>query len=846
MPGEAVNGESAEDLPIVQCLPDIIESLRKAIPVVIKAPPGAGKTTGVPPAVMQRGVGGDGQILLIEPRRLAARAAAARLSNLSGTELGRDIGYHVRFDKCVSKGTRLVSMTTGILLRRMHRDPLLEDASCVLLDEFHERSLELDLALGMLQRVRTIVRPELRLVVMSATLDPRPIADFLGDANQVVSDGRAFPVSIRHSKHLSREPVDRQVAEILPKALSSSGGDVLVFLPGVGEIRRTRRAIEPACGAEGISVEELYGDLPPAAQDALLSPSDRRKVILATNVAETSVTIPGVTCVIDSGLARVMQFDTHVGLPKLQLEPISQASAEQRAGRAGRTRPGVCYRLWPAAMHRARRQSDKPEIERSDFSAALLSLAAWDEHDIDAFPWLTPPPTDAVSAARKLLQRLAAIDEFGKVTDLGLKMLSLPLHPRLSRLMIEARRLRIETRAAIAAAMLSERDPFRGGSSSASPRGGSGCDITDKVERLELFHDGDTSAVPNAIAARQVKRVTTQIVRLARSIDVRADDAKMEHPLRHALLAAYPDRVAKRRKPGSDQGVMVGRRGVRLVDDSQVVEAELFLCIDIDSRGTEATVRAACGIEEDWLDPRLLRESEEPFFHPTLKSVVSRRRRYYEDLLLSEVPIECHPGPEVASILARNAALHLEQVMPKKEVEVSGFIQRVRFLTQWMPELQLPPLDEVAIGEVLADLCQSRTSFEELRAAPWLEYLRGRFDYEQTRLIDANAPSRMTVPSGNAMTVRYAAGTPPVMEVRIQELFGWERTPRIAGGKVPLQLHLLGPNHRPQQITEDLGNFWRETYAHVRKELKRRYPKHHWPDDPSSATATRNGLKPRS
>ncbi len=427
---------------------------------------------------------------------------------------------------------------------------------------------------------------------------------------------------------------------------------------------------------------ELYGDLPPKDQDAVLAESKQRKIILSTNVAETSVTIPGVTGVIDSGLARVMRYDAQVGLPKLQLEPISQASAEQRAGRAGRTEPGICFRLWPAAAHRSRRQRDTPEIERCDFSDALLTLSAWGERDAMAFPWLTPPPVDAVAIATKLLLRLDAIDEQGSATEMGRQMVSLPLHPRLARFMVEAAQLGIEENASLAAALLTERDPFRGdgppGRDQAAVHGG--CDISDRVDRMRAFAQGDTSAVNNVAAAKQVQRVANQVRRMALSLGCpnrespsdpcgtspRLGQTSHNDRLKHALLAAYPDRVAKRRTPSGDRGVMVGGRGVRLDGRSSVRRGELFLCIDVDSKGTEATVRLASVIEEDWLDPHLIREVDEPFFNPSPKAVVARRRRYFDDLLLTESPIQCTPGAEVAELLARHARLEFEPVVSRQ------------------------------------------------------------------------------------------------------------------------------------------------------------------------------------
>ena len=438
-------------------------------------------------------------------------------------------------------------------------------------------------------------------------------------------------------------------------------------------------------------------------------------------------------------------------------------------------------------------------------------------------------------------------------------MLTLPLHPRLARFMVESARRGIQDDAAIAAAILTERDPFRDHASqrSTGATSATGCDISERIRKLRGFEAGDDSAVHNVSAAKQVLRVAKQLRRSAKDSSSAASSSdptdQTNHggqpeanALKRALLAAYPDRVAKRRSDACDRGVMVGGRGVRLDALSLARREQLFLCINVDAGGTEAKVRIATDIKDEWLDPHLIREVDEPFYSATHKAVVARRRRYFVDLLLTESPIQCVPNPEVAETLAHHARLNLVSVFPAKEREIQSFIDRVRFVNAQMPELELPALDDDTIDTVLVSLCQSRTSFAELQSAPWLDHLRGRYDYAQMQLVDKHAPTRMTVPSGNSIAVRYAKDKPPIMEVRIQEVFGWKETPRVAGGKVAVQLHLLGPNYRPQQVTEDLANFWKETYSHVRKELRRRYSKHHWPEDPIAAKATRNGLQPRS
>lgn len=840
-----------DKLPVEECFAPLVGEIAAGRAVVLKAPPGAGKSTGVPPELLRRRAAGTGQILLIQPRRLAARSVASRLAGQLRTPLGDRVGYHVRFDRRFSPQTELLVMTTGMLLRRLTNDPLLDDVSCVIIDEFHERSLEGDLALGMLQRIRTTLRPELRLMVMSATLDPAPIVGFLGDARGLTSEGRSFPVTIRYAGDDSQTPLALRIVATLRDALAATSGDILVFLPGVGEIKTTRRAIESAGVQGSASVLELYGDLAPGDQDAVLAPSRRRKIVLSTNVAETSVTIPGVTGVIDSGLARVSRFDSQVGLPKLMLEPISQASADQRAGRAGRTSPGCCWRLWSETVHRSRRSHDSAEIDRADFSSALLTLASWGENDIDDFPWLTPPRQESVEGARQLLRRLDAIDPAGRITPLGQKMVELPLHPRLARLVIAAADHGDADRAAIAAAILSERDPFPAGAAGVdddrAPASDSSlpCDLLDKVIRVQRLRDLRRTDAKGNEAAWHTLRVADQIAKLMKEVRGGSSPEGSVEQFKRALLAAYPDRVARRRGPGDDRGLMIGGRGVRLHRASRCRDGELFLCLDVDSAGTEATVRMASTLDPAWLPPQGLRVVDEPIFQAATRSVVARRRRYFDDLLLGESPIARPTGIDAAELLYRHAATDLASVLPGEGSEANRWIERVRFLNRVAPDHQLAPLDETNLLEILRALCDGRNSFAELRDAPWLDHLRGRYDYDSLRWIDANAPAQLKLPSGNLAKVHYAPDRTPWIEAKIQELFGWPDTPRIAAGRVRLQLHLLGPNYRPEQITEDLANFWKVTYAQVRKDLRGRYPKHHWPEDPTTATATPRGMKPK-
>ncbi|OYP32166.1 ATP-dependent helicase HrpB [Rhodopirellula sp. MGV] len=845
-----------ESLPIDDCLGDLVSALTASKPVILRAPPGAGKTTGVPPAILDSELGDLGQVLMLQPRRLAARAAAIRLSRLVGEKPGQTYGYHVRFDRKVSSSTKFVSMTSGILFRQLSSDPLLENVGCVIIDEFHERSIEVDLVLGMLQRIRSTLRPELRLVVMSATLDTEPIEKLIPDATIIQSDGRAFDVDIRYDKSLTpvrqtaRDLADK-VSQVLPTAVRESDGDILVFLPGIGEIVHTATQIESLAKKHSIDIFPLYGDLPAERQDDVLTPSERRKIVLATNVAETSITIPGVKCVIDTGLARQAEFDPSIGLSKLQMRPISKASADQRAGRAGRTAPGICFRLWPQASHRSRLDHTPPEVLRSDLSTAILHLTGWGERNPFDFPWVTMPTEDSVQLAHRQLHLLGAIDDDNRLTSLGQQLIALPVHPRLGRLILSAVEQDCVEHAAIAAALLSERDPFRRQTGRSSRESEIESDLIDRVLRLERFFKGVPDDQIKRVSAHHVENVARQLCKLVPedlAIDPAASQRTFEERVSRTLLAAFPDRLARRRNPGSPKGVMVGSRGVQLDRDSAVRTSEFFLCLNVDGRGADANVRMASAIEQAWLPNEWVDERQEKFFHPSMKAVVARQRSYILDLMINENPATAIADEESAALLYQQAHVRLGDVLPDDQA-LAGYLARWRFLDQYRDETlgpdSLPITSEDALDQVLTQLCQSSLSFKDLQKAPWLDHLRGLLSYQQQQWLDAQAPEAIEVPSGNRIRLTYELGKRPILAVRIQEIFGWKTTPKLAGGSTTIQLHLLGPNYRPQQITDDLESFWKSTYHEVKKELKRRYPKHFWPDDPASASATRNGLKPR-
>jgi ATP-dependent helicase HrpB len=875
-------------LPIDPLLPDVVARLAEAGRLVLQAPPGAGKTTRVAPAVLDAGLAGRGQVLVLQPRRLAARAAAARIATERGGEVGGEIGYQVRFERRAGAATRLLVMTEGIFIRMLQDDPFLEHVGAVVFDEFHERSLHSDLALAMVRRVQSEARPDLKVVVMSATLDAEPVARYLYDCPVLTSFGRAFPVEISYLRHELSGPLEQAVTDAIAGLVDRTPGDVLVFLPGVGEIRRAEQRLSALSEARQLAMMPLYGDMPLAEQQAVLRPADRRKVVLATNVAETSLTIDGITAVVDSGLARQSQLEPGLGLNRLALVRISRAAADQRAGRAGRTAPGTCLRLWTERQQHGLAEHTTPEIRRTDLAGPALELRCWGERDLHGFPWFESPPAEALDQAIGLLQRLEAIDDRGP-TELGRAMVRLPVHPRIGRLLIEGERLGDLDEAALAGALLSERDPFlretsfhgpssshggargrRGAGGAIAANAGEGhwsdSDVLDRVTALVDFAASRRRDFPcgrlDPGAARQVLRASEQLQRLLReerqqpggtrkvstgkasgtrdgATQAGANSETRDTALLRALLAAFPDRVARRREPLSRRGIMVGGRGVRLDDRSALGDAELFVCVDLQETGkSEALVRLASAIERDWLPQAAMRVAVEVEFDPARERVIARRRVRWHDLLLEEAATSVPGDYDAAALLASEAASRLN---PRDwlDEDAARLLARIQCLRVWMPELQLPDWTEDKLRDLLPRLCAGCLSLDELRRRPLVPVIKAELTGAQLAALEREAPERIRVPSGSQVALIYEPDKPPVMAVRIQEIFGLPATPRIAAGRVPVLLHLLAPNMRPQQITDDLASFWDRTYAEVRKELRRRYPKHSWPEDPRAASPER-------
>jgi ATP-dependent helicase HrpB len=860
-------------LPIDALLPELRAALAVERAAVVVAAPGAGKTTRVPPALLDAGLlsAEDPSLVMLQPRRVAARAAAARIADERGWHVGREVGYVVRFERRVGPETRLHIMTEGVLTRWLLADPLLEGVGAVVLDEFHERSLHSDLALALLREVQA-ARPDLVLVVMSATLDAGPVARFLGGCPVLRAEGRSFPVAVEYRPPRdARQPLPERVAEavadvLAPRAGAPDPGDLLVFLPGMEEIRRAARQLAGLAEREDVLILPLHGALPAEDQDRALRPADRRKVILATNVAETSLTIDGVGTVIDSGLARYARHDPARGLEHLELGKISRASAAQRAGRAGRTGPGRCIRLWAERDDRARPAFDEPDIRRADLSATILALHAWGCPDPSRFDWYDPPPAEALSAAERLLADLGALAG-GRITRLGHDLLAVSAHPRLARLLVEAARHGLAREGAALAALLSEKDVLiardlgnRAQRRSAPPRGPSVHGRSDLLERLERLGEAERARFApglrdRGIDASAARRVAQARDALARAVPRGQGQAIAEPPapgtpeaedvLLRALLLAYPDRVARRR-PGDPTGaVLVGGRGVRLAAESVVRDPDLFLALDVrdDPNAREARVYLASEVRLEWLEalfPDRLRPERQVRFDAERGRAVAVQTLRFGDLVLREESHGAVEPAEASRALAEHLAGRAEAFVRQDEA-ADRLLDRLACARDWLPEHEFPDLDAEALAGVVRDACTGRRTVEEVRRVPLTPLILGRLSFEQARALEELVPESLTMPSGSRIRLRYEPGRPPVLAVRLQELFGWAATPRIGGGRVPVLLHLLGPNFRPVQITDDLASFWDNTYPRVRKDLRARYPKHAWPDDPRTARPEAKG-----
>lgn len=824
--------------PITAILPELRTALATQARLVLEAPPGAGKTTQLPLALLDEPWLAGRKILMLEPRRVAARAAAGFMAAQLDQRVGEAVGYRIRFENKVSAQTRIEVVTEGILTRMLQDDPLLDGIGAILFDEFHERHLASDLGLALALDVQASVREDLRIVVMSATLDGESLSRWL-DAPRISSAGRSFPVHVAHFPARRDETLEHQVKRAVEDAISAHPGDVLVFLPGLREIGTAQRALDGVL--PDIDILVLHGDLPVEQQSKLLQPDadGRRRVVLATNVAESSLTLPGVRVVIDSGLAREPRFDPNTGFPRLDTVAIAQSSADQRAGRAGRVAEGHAYRLWPESKRLDRQR--RPELAQVDLAGLVLELAAWGGSELR---FVDAPPPGHLAAARDLLQRLDAITRDGHITERGRRMLALGTHPRLAAMLLSARDATSRVLACDLAALLEARDPLRSRSDALAAR----------WQALAAFRNGRTPADANRSALAAIEAAAAQWRRRLR-IDASAPAQIPAHELGILLAHAYPDRIA-RQHPSDPRRYQLGNgRSARLFDDSALYGEPWLVVGELRHEARDALILRALPVDGKRLREDFAaqwRESDEVRWDAPKQALVSERIERFDGIVLSARPAGRIDPELAASALTAAVRDNGLALLPWSDA-LSQWRIRVQSLRAWMPELALPDLSDDMLLATLEDWL--RPAFIGLRRIDALETsalsdaLRGMVEWSLRQRIDALAPTRILVPSGLERAIEYALHddrTPasPVLAVKLQELFGLAETPRIADGRIALTLHLLSPGGRPLQVTQDLRGFWDRTYPEVKKEMKGRYPKHPWPDDPWNAAATHRA-KPR-
>lgn len=829
---------AAPAFPIDELLPRIRESLIEHPRLVLEAPPGAGKTTQVPPALLDAPWLEGRRIVMLEPRRVAARAAAGFMAAQRGEPVGETVGYRIRFENRVGPRTRIEVVTEGILTRMLQDDPLLEGVGALLFDEFHERHLAADLGLAMALDVQAGLRPELRIVLMSATLEGERLAAWL-DAPRLSSAGRGFPVEVAHFPARRDEALAHQLRRAVEHALAQHPGDVLAFLPGRREIDRAAASVlarMPLAGAGAVDVLTLHGDLPVEQQSKVLAPAadGRRRVVLATNVAESSVTLPGVRVVVDSGLAREPRHDPNSGFSRLDVVAISQSSADQRAGRAGRVAEGWAYRLWPQSQRLE--PQGRPEIAQVELSSLALELAAWGS---DALRFVDPPPPGPLAAARDLLVRLGGLDARHAITADGRRMLALGTHPRQAAMLLAASGPQARALACDLVALLEARDPWRGRSDAVAVRWQALAGL--RAGRLPGEASRPALAAIDA-AARQWRR------RLR--VDAPPPSDLPAHALGALLAHAFPDRIARQHPNDPRRYQLANGRTARLLEDTALLGEPWLVVVELRDQGRDALLLRAAPVDEAVLReafPARWSQREEVRWDAGRRALVAERVQRFDAIVL-----QARPGGQVDPALAAPALVAAVRSLGLEALPWSPALgqwrERVRCLREWAPALGLPDLGDDALLASLEDWLQpafaGKSRLDSLQPEELSAALRSRLDWAQQQQLDALAPAQVRVPSGMQRPIRYAHGEPPVLAVKLQELFGLADTPCIVDGRVPLTLHLLSPAGRPLQVTRDLRGFWDRTWPEVRKEMKGRYPRHPWPEDPWNAVPTHRA-KPR-
>jgi ATP-dependent helicase HrpB len=827
-------------LPVEAVLADVQNALASSACAVLQASPGAGKTTCVPLHLLQAPWLEDRKIILLAPRRLAARAAAMRMADLLKEKVGQTVGYRVRLDSRVGKATRIEVVTEGVLTRMLQSDPSLEGVGLVIFDEFHERSLDADLGLALCLDMQGVLNRNLRLLIMSATIETGPLAAMLEGAPVIACQGQAFPVETRyvgrHTPGFSAETL----REAVLTAARRESGSILVFLPGAAEIRQAARLLETALPGPEWIIAPLFGNLSRSDQDRAIAPppDGKRKIVLATSIAETSLTIEDIRMVVDSGLQRVPRFDVRSGMTRLVTLPVSQASADQRRGRAGRTGPGICLRLWSRRMHHTLPAALRPEILETDLAGLALELAIWGVDDPNRLRWLDPPPADTFDSARRLLRSLEALDDGARATEHGRQMAALPLHPRLAHMLVAANRRGWGGTACDLAALLSERDAVR------FEPGRSDADMRIRFDLLQALRNNQPLALPGAtVDVYTLRRAGRTADNLRRRLNCKHAENEAAS-IGRVLAWAYPERIACRRAEGRGRFLLANGRGAYL-DPVEALAGEQFLiAVELDGDRRNARIYRAAAVSMDILMEQFadrIHPVEAVEWDPKSRVVSARRDLKLDALTLRSDPLASPDAQQILAVLLQGIRQQGIDCLPWTRA-LRQWQQRVCFLRRLAEEeQQWPDVSDdglaATLPQWLAPYLMGITRLRDLARIDLKKVLFSRLTYRQHKLLDELAPTHLTVPSGSRIPIDYS-GDIPVLGVRLQEMFGLVETPAVAGGRQPLLIHLLSPAGRPVQITQDLAGFWQTGYPEVKKELKGRYPKHYWPDDPLQAQAT--------
>jgi ATP-dependent helicase HrpB len=845
------------DLPIFELEASLVSTLRAQSRVLLEAPTGSGKSTQIPQMLLDHGLLQDGEVVVLQPRRLPARMLAARVARERGASLGGEVGYQIRLDRVCSAATKIRYVTEGILLRQMLADPGLKGVSAICFDEFHERHLYGDITLARALDLQETVRPDLKIIVMSATLDTGVLQEYLAPCELLSSKGRAYPVEIRFlQKPAPPVPIWETVADHVESLSRETSGDFLVFLPGSYEIQRTIQTLRESRAARDFVILPLHGELPPAEQDAAVSRYEKRKIVVSTNVAETSLTIDGVRVVIDAGLAKIARFDPYRSINTLLVERISRAASDQRAGRAGRTAPGVCLRLWTEREHMDRPAQELPEVRRLDLAEVVLTLKASGVKDVAAFRWLEPPDAKSLERALTLLTDLGALDAAGDLTPLGRRMLAFPAHPRYARMLLAAHEAGCVPDVTQVAAltqgrslltrvdgrhMQAQRDNLFGDDENS--------DLLVHLKALRFAESVQFNLATckslgiHAGAAREAAALSKQFLNIAR------DEGLLKHPddasqatqsqaseqIRRCVLAGFPDQVGLRMDQATLRCQLVHARKGVLARESVVQSAPLLVACEvreIEGRDSEKQVllTLATAIEESWLRelfPESISESIDVVFDPVQRRVIGKRIVRFRDLILRSKDSDSVPGDAAAALLA--AEVQAGRCPLKAwDDSVEQWITRVNLVSAWCPEWEVPAIGEADRQMLVEQVCLGAASYREIKERPVWPVVKSWLSGAQLDLVEKMAPERLEMPNGRKFKIAYAGKAAPTIAVRIQDLYGVEGELRIAAGKIPLVIQILAPNQRPIQVTQNLSNFWKESYPKIKQELQRKYPKHEW------------------